>query len=61
MPGPEEREEVGVRAKMWVELDSDHLDMVGGFGTDELVGWVREMALRVTHLRLHYTNKALER
>lgn len=61
VPRPEEREEVGVGAHIGVELDPNHLHMVGGSGADELIGWVRDVALREPHLRLHHPNKALKR
>lgn len=61
MAAPENREEVGVGAKRRVEVDPNHLGVVGVSGADELVIGIGYMTLRVANLRLHHTLHTLER
>lgn len=61
MAGPEDGEEVGVGAGLRVELEADHLDVVGGTRADQLVVRVVNVALRVADFGLGNANHPLER
>ena len=60
MSRPKEMKQIGVGAYYGVELDPNHLNMVGGSGAYQLVVWIRGVTLRVSNLSLHHTNDSLK-
>ncbi|KAK0587460.1 hypothetical protein LWI29_023138 [Acer saccharum] len=60
MVAPEEGKEIGVGTNYRVELDTNHLYMVGGIEVNQIVIWIRDVTLREANFSLDYTDHSLK-